>query len=258
MMRRFMVVALVAVASMAAGCGVEYPKCDSSEDCVGRGRDEGKLVCVNGLCQQCAVDTDCEGAGMECSAGTCAAIVGYCEGFSDCAEGQRCVESRCAAECGADADCGDGQRCAGGRCEAAPECSADVDCEDGASCSQGKCVAPVSTGPCVLAPVYFGYDSASLPEGAREVLDANAACAVERGLSVTVEGHSDALGEQEYNLALSEQRARAAAEYMVRMGVPEASVEVVGYGEEKPAKECAESDGDGCHAFNRRVEVLER
>lgn len=257
MMRRIMGLIWVAAVA-AAGCGVEYPKCDSSEDCAGRGQQEGKLVCVNGLCQQCAVDADCEGAGMECSAGTCAKILGYCEQFSDCPEGQRCVESRCAAECAADADCGAGQRCAGGRCEAAPECSADVDCEGGATCEAGKCVAPVSSGPCTLRPVYFGYDSASLPEGAREVLDADAACAIERGLSVTLEGHSDALGEQEYNLALSEQRARAAAEYLIRMGLPEGRVEVVGYGEEKPAKQCDESDGDGCHAFNRRVEVIGR
>ncbi len=258
-MKRWMWSAGLVAALGAAGCGVEYPKCDTSEDCErGRGEADGKLVCVNGLCQQCAADSDCDGAGMECSAGTCAEIIGYCERLSDCGDGQRCVESRCAAGCAADADCGEGQRCAGGRCEQAPECSADADCEGDSKCNAGSCEGPMSKGPCQLQRVYFAYDSAALPDGAREVLDANAACAVERGISLTIEGHSDALGESEYNLALSEVRARAAGDYLIRMGVPEERIESLGYGEEKPAKACEEPGTDACHAYNRRVEVLER
>lgn len=71
-----------------AGCGPEYPNCDTDEDC-----HEAEF-CVNQLCQQCRSDQDC-GPGQSCAAGACKPIPGYCTSTSDCGDGQECRNNVC-------------------------------------------------------------------------------------------------------------------------------------------------------------------
>jgi peptidoglycan-associated lipoprotein len=102
----------------------------------------------------------------------------------------------------------------------------------------------------VLADVFFAYDSVDLGPEARAVLQKNSDFLKKRtSTKVLVEGHADARGTNEYNLALGERRAGAAREYIVSLGIPVDRVTVVSKGEEQPV--CRE-DNEACWAKNRR------
>ena len=86
-----------------------------------------------------------------------------------------------------------------------------------------------------LKPVFFAFDSDSLDDTARKVLNANAeVLKTYRTWVITVEGHSDERGTAEYNLALGDRRALAAKNYLVSLGIPGDRVRTVSYGEEFP------------------------
>ena len=53
-------------------------------------------------------------------------------------------------------------------------------------------------------------------------------------VNVLVEGHADERGTPEYNIALSERRAKAVVTYLENMGVMSGQLSIVSYGEEKP------------------------
>lgn len=254
--RLWMIGCLLGVLFGASACGPEYPKCDDNEDCQKseKGQAEGKLFCVRGLCQQCIADADCGDPSMECNAGACEKIEGYCTSASDCTGGFKCKQNRCKPECSADGDCGDGMKCENQRCVVAPECTADADCDPGEVCEGGECVAGQGEQACQVETVYFAYDSSQVSSKARDALEANARCIKERGASVLMAGHADMRGSEEYNIALGERRARACYDFMRRMGISTSKLRLISYGEEMPRVNCDEADPDSCHRQNRRVE----
>ena len=65
-------------------------------------------------------------------------------------------------------------------------------------------------------------------------------------------GHTDARGTDDYNLNLSRERARAAAEYLISQGVGSSRIRTMGLGETEPV---ASNDDDAGRSRNRRVEV---
>ncbi len=84
--------------------------------------------------------------------------------------------------------------------------------------------------------LYFAFDSSDLDDDARGRLQNNADWMKEDASRVlTVEGHTDEAGTTDYNLALGERRARITKEYLVRLGVDGARVQIITYGEERPA-----------------------
>ncbi|VTU29178.1 Outer membrane porin F precursor [Variovorax sp. PBS-H4] len=101
-------------------------------------------------------------------------------------------------------------------------------------------------------PVRFAFDSSDVLPAARSQLDALA-----EGIKllspnsiVTVEGHTDAVGSDAYNLELSRSRARAVRDYLVqRHGIDAARLKTVGYGEARLA-----DAADPTAAINRRVQ----
>jgi len=101
-----------------------------------------------------------------------------------------------------------------------------------------------------LDDVLFDYDSSALTESARSILQENAEW-LERWTStrITVEGHCDSRGTNEYNLALGERRANAVRDYLVSLGVPSARVQIVSKGEEEP--QCT-IEAESCWSQNRR------
>lgn len=105
-----------------------------------------------------------------------------------------------------------------------------------------------------VEPVYFDFDSASLNETARATLSANflALQATPQG-ALRIEGHCDERGSDEYNLALSERRAQAAAKYLQSLGIPAERLSSIGYGEEKPAHP---GKDEQAWAANRRDEFI--
>jgi outer membrane protein OmpA-like peptidoglycan-associated protein len=72
------------------------------------------------------------------------------------------------------------------------------------------------------------------------------------GTDVIIIGHTDAVGPDDYNQSLSEQRARAAADYLMTQGVAGSRIGTRGLGESEPV---ASNDTEASRARNRRVEV---
>lgn len=69
--------------------------------------------------------------------------------------------------------------------------------------------------------------------------------------NMTISGHTDNIGPKSVNQKLSEARAQAAKDYLVKKGIPESKIKVVGYGEDKPI---ASNDTPEGRQKNRRVE----
>jgi peptidoglycan-associated lipoprotein len=101
-----------------------------------------------------------------------------------------------------------------------------------------------------LSEVLFDYDQFSVRDDQRPGLQKNADWMRKWATSrVQIEGHADARGTNEYNLALGERRANAVRDYMVGLGIAADRITLVSRGEESPA--CTE-DTDACHGRNRR------
>jgi peptidoglycan-associated lipoprotein len=102
-----------------------------------------------------------------------------------------------------------------------------------------------------LADIRFDYDSATLSGAARATLDAHAVwLQSRRDTRVTVEGHCDARGTVEYNLALGDQRARAVRDYLVSLGVAAERLRAVSFGKEQPVDPAPTEEA---YARNRRA-----
>lgn len=256
--RGLLLLALACMCLLMTACGPDYPKCDNNEDCAesDQGKEESRLFCVNGLCQQCAADPDCGDVSMECNAGVCERIPGYCTSVDDCPGNQKCRDKRCGPECTSNDECGEGSTCEGGACVAKSECSADADCGAGEMCQNGMCV--TDDRACTLDEILFGYDSSVLDDSARSVLQSNADCIKQRDMQVTVEGHADERGTSEYNIALGERRAVSAYKYLRTLGVSKDAMNTISYGEERPVRSCGEQGSESCYQANRRVAVTAR
>jgi len=83
--------------------------------------------------------------------------------------------------------------------------------------------------------IYFDFDVSTVSDQFTSVLDAHANFLnANSDVNVLIEGHADERGTPEYNIALSERRAKAVVTYLENMGVDSAQLSVVSYGEEKP------------------------
>lgn len=103
----------------------------------------------------------------------------------------------------------------------------------------------------VLRGVNFATGSAKLLPAASETLKAVAgAMKANPKIEVEVGGHSDSVGEEAKNQALSERRAKAVKDFLVKEGVDEDRLSTKGYGEEQPADT---NDTAAGRANNRRV-----
>ena len=114
-------------------------------------------------------------------------------------------------------------------------------------------VAPEPSKPGDGDAIYFDFDSSALRDDARPVLQQVAEKVRSNDQSLRIEGNCDELGTVEYNLALGEHRARAAADYLVHMGVPAQHIATVSYGSQRPKYP---GHGDDAHARNRRDDLL--
>ena len=102
----------------------------------------------------------------------------------------------------------------------------------------------------LISDVYFDYDAYNIRadqqaavQKAADFLNAH------RGLRVTIEGHCDQRGSDEYNLALGDNRANALREALVRDGANSAQFKTISYGKEHLF--CSENT-EQCYAQNRR------
>jgi len=103
--------------------------------------------------------------------------------------------------------------------------------------------------------VNFAFDSAKLRPEASATLDKAVKMVKENGGSIkfSLEGHTDSTGPDNYNMGLSERRAKSVMDYLVAHGVDASRVMSKGFGESKPKATNATREG---RAMNRRVEIV--
>lgn len=113
---------------------------------------------------------------------------------------------------------------------------------------------PQAGGEVNLPIVNFEFDSAQLTPSARRVLD-QLAIALQSdelgGSRIRIEGHTDAVGDEGYNLSLSERRAQAVRDYLATRNVDPGRLTIVGRGENELLEP---NDPDA--PVNRRVRVI--
>ncbi len=99
--------------------------------------------------------------------------------------------------------------------------------------------------------VYFDFDRSELTEKAKELLaQVGDLLKEEERFVVTVEGHTDARGTEDYNMTLGGKRAMKVKEFLVAYGISPDRMETVSFGKEKPKVEGASEDA---YSQNRRA-----
>jgi outer membrane protein OmpA-like peptidoglycan-associated protein len=102
----------------------------------------------------------------------------------------------------------------------------------------------------ILEKVHFAFDSAQIDPRSYKLLDEVAATILRHDLVVEVQGHTDWVGTDAYNIGLSNRRAASVRRYLLDRGVPEDRLQSKGYGESQPI---ATNETDEGRAQNRRV-----
>ncbi len=99
----------------------------------------------------------------------------------------------------------------------------------------------------------FAFDSYKVTEAHMEIIEEVAELLKKYpDLKVSIEGHTDNIGDKEYNMELSKLRAGAVAEELEKLDISGERMVIKGHGEEKPAADNDTSEG---RALNRRVEI---
>jgi peptidoglycan-associated lipoprotein len=102
-----------------------------------------------------------------------------------------------------------------------------------------------------MDPIRFEFDRADLGADAQRQLSDYADCIKKNKMRITLEGHADERGTEEYNLQLSNRRAASVKKYLADLGVTSNSLETIGYGFNRPA---LEGHNEAAWTANRRVE----
>jgi peptidoglycan-associated lipoprotein len=108
-----------------------------------------------------------------------------------------------------------------------------------------------------IQDAYFDYNKHTLRPDAQSTLQADAKTLSEilqqyPSFKLTVEGHCDERGSDEYNMSLGDARAQQAKDYLVNLGLPGQQLNVVSFGKENPV--CTEHDEE-CWKKNRRAHI---
>jgi peptidoglycan-associated lipoprotein len=150
-----------------------------------------------------------------------------CNSNDDCKEGEMCVDGKC-VQCRTDSDCPSGIPCVDGVCN---KDAAGSEAGEG-ELSAGSVSSPYEE--CSLANIYFDFDSSQLKPAAVTALKAVAECLLSKGAKdVTILGHCDPRGTEEYNMGLGLERANAVKKFLVSYGVPGEEIKVYSKGEEE-------------------------
>jgi len=102
--------------------------------------------------------------------------------------------------------------------------------------------------------ILFEFDKYDVKESYKPEMKSVAAWMTKNSsATLSIEGHCDDRGTNEYNLALGDRRAKAVKDFLISLGVPSSRIETISYGEEKPL--CTEQD-EGCWTKNRRAHFV--
>lgn len=107
--------------------------------------------------------------------------------------------------------------------------------------------------------IHFDFDSSMLKNEDITLLDKTVQIINDNeSMAVIIEGHTDAIGTDDYNQKLSEQRANSVYNYFFNKGIPASRMKKIGYGLQKPVAENRTPDGQDNpegRAKNRRVQL---
>jgi peptidoglycan-associated lipoprotein len=104
--------------------------------------------------------------------------------------------------------------------------------------------------------IYFAFDSWSISAEAAKYLEEDAKWLhANPEKALTIEGHCDQRGTQDYNLVLGKKRAEAAREYLVNLGIQPHRISIVSYGKERPF---CQNNNENCFKENRRNHMVVR
>jgi len=105
-----------------------------------------------------------------------------------------------------------------------------------------------------MSDVLFDTGQHTLNAGAREKLAKISGIVVSHpGLQLSIEGHTDSVGTDDYNQQLSERRAESVRSFLIQNGVPAGTITAKGFGESQPV---ASNDTTAGRQRNRRVEMI--
>lgn len=106
--------------------------------------------------------------------------------------------------------------------------------------------------------VHFKFNNADLPDTGREILDnlLSQLKADNKNVYIEIQGYTDSVGTEDYNMKLGEDRADSARRYLAENGIPLHRINTISYGESRPIASNRTSSG---RSSNRRVviQVLE-
>ena len=118
---------------------------------------------------------------------------------------------------------------------------------------------PFSERPIVLENIYYEFNSSELSQSAKNVLDTTLLILLKEAPEFIVEigSHTDSIGNYEYNMQLSQDRAENVVKYLVSKGIPSERVIPKGYGALQPVAPNYNPDGsdnEEGREKNRRTE----
>ncbi len=100
--------------------------------------------------------------------------------------------------------------------------------------------------------VFFKTNKATIMAVSFNMLEEVASALKEnQKIKVRIEGHTDSVGRDKYNLKLSDQRAKSVRDFMIKQGITPDRLVAIGYGEERPIADNSTEEG---RDMNRRVE----
>ena len=106
----------------------------------------------------------------------------------------------------------------------------------------------------LLKDIHFNFDKYDIRPEDAAILKENAALLKKfPNVKVQIEGHCDARGTVEYNLALGERRANRTKDYLASLGISTARISTISYGKEKPLDP---GQNEEAWANNRRAHTI--
>ena len=109
----------------------------------------------------------------------------------------------------------------------------------------------------ILNPILFDYNKSNITqEGAFELNKLVQVMEKNPSLVIMAKSHTDSRGSDDYNMDLSERRAKATVQYLISKGIQPARISGKGFGESEPKVSCGDNCTEEEHAKNRRAEFL--
>lgn len=121
---------------------------------------------------------------------------------------------------------------------------------------------PIPMGELEIPGIEYDFDKATLRPKSKEILDKLIEfLTLNDNIVIEIRAHTDARGNDDYNLRLSQQRAQSVVDYLIKEGITKERLQAVGKGETEPLDDCSKYEDCGitgkddcdCHQKNRRT-----